>query len=483
MTVRSLLALAVGLAAGVASAVTPNQFKDVPSDSAAIQAAVDFAAPRGEPVTIPAWNERTGTNLWVISETVRLPSGSTVYLDNCRLELAPKVFCNVFSNSKAWTSDRNEAAAEEHDIRIIGLGHAVLDGGEYNGYGEHAIQGVGHNLSHEEVGRLLPKPLVNNCFVYMHNVRAFEVRGLHLRHQRYWGMCYSFCSDGQIRDIRIEADISYVHPDGKHDPNRMPGNYNELWVKNGDGIDIRNGCSDILIENINGWSEDDTVALTNLAGGEKRDIVEGKSTDIHHITIRNVRAGCWKWMNLVRLLCNDGRRIHDVIIDTVVDIRPPNCNWGMASAVQLNDQLDEYVRERMPVMGEFYNILVRNVFSRGHVAVRMFNPMENVTIENVFLSEKGRTAVLAQGRTELKNVVVRNVHAAPGSEIRSLFDFYNVSGELKVSGVYVDSADYLERLADCDLKIDYEDVNISTLKKGRTLTIKKGEPDCRATWY
>ena len=146
-------------------------------------------------------------------------------------------------------------------------------------------------------------------------------------------------------------------------------------------------------------------------------------------------------------------------------------------------RLGEYVRERMPVMGEFYNILVRNVFSRGHTAVRLFNPMENVTIENVFLSQKARSAVLSQSDTELKNVVIRNIHGAPGSEIRSLFDFYKVSGNLKLSGVYVDSADYLERLADSSVKIDYEDVNVTTLKKGRTLTLKKGEPKCRPTFH
>ena len=186
-------------------------------------------------------------------------------------------------------------------------------------------------------------------------------------------------------------------------------------------------------------------------------------------------------MNIVRLRCSDGRRSHDIIMETVVDIKPRNCNWGIASAVQLNDNLGEYVRERMPVMGEFYNILVRNVFSRGHTAVRLFNPMENVTIENVFLSQKARSAVLSQSDTELKNVVIRNIHGAPGSEIRSLFDFYKVSGNLKISGVYVDSADYLERLADSSVKIDYEDVNVTTLKKGRTLTLKKGEPKCRPT--
>ena len=44
-----------------AAMVTPNMFKDAPSDSAEIQSAVDFAVSRGEPILIPALNERTGT--------------------------------------------------------------------------------------------------------------------------------------------------------------------------------------------------------------------------------------------------------------------------------------------------------------------------------------------------------------------------------------------------------------------------------------
>ena len=473
------------LAAGALLAVvTPNQFKDAANDSAAIQAAVDLAITRGEAVSVPAWNERTGTNLWVISETVKLPSGSTIYLDNCRLEMAPKVFCNAFSNSKAWTDDRNTLAAEEHDIRIVGLGHAVIDGGEYNQYGERSIPGGGIAASYAENKKRLPKKLVHNCPIYMHNVRTFEVRGIHIRHQRYWGMCYSFCSDGHIRDIRFEADISYVSDDGEtHDPNRRPVVYKNLWVKNGDGIDLREGCHDILVENISGWSEDDTVALTNLPGGARDNWVEGKSTDIHHVVVRNVRAGCWKWMNLVRLLCTDGARVHDVVLDTIVDIRRPDWNWRMASAVQLNDDASEYSEKRQPVMGEFYNIEVRNVFSSAYAAVRLFNPMQNVTIENVYLSEGAHAAVMAQSGAELKNVVVRNVHAAPSAKMKAVFDFYATHGDLKVSGVRADEAENLERLADSDVKIDYDDVRIGRLTQGRTLTIKKGEKDCGGRWY
>jgi len=55
------------LAAALLAAVTPNQFKDAPNDSAAIQAAVDFAAGRGEPVTIPAWRRVRVFALWISS--------------------------------------------------------------------------------------------------------------------------------------------------------------------------------------------------------------------------------------------------------------------------------------------------------------------------------------------------------------------------------------------------------------------------------
>lgn len=160
-------------------------------------------------------------------------------------------------------------------------------------------------------------------------------------------MCYSFCSDGEIRDIRFEADLSWVSDDGKtRDPNRRPtaGEYKNLLVKNADGVDLRRGCHHILIENVSGFTEDDTVALTNIPGKDKvhPDDVVGLCPDIHHVTIRNIRAETWRWMNIVRLLATDEGRVHDIVIDGIHEARLPDMDWRALSAVQINDAREEY---------------------------------------------------------------------------------------------------------------------------------------------
>ena len=71
--------------------VTPNDpevLRD--TDSASIQAAVDLAAETGcGKVVIPRMNARTGEALWIISDTILLPSDMTVELDNAHLRFAP----------------------------------------------------------------------------------------------------------------------------------------------------------------------------------------------------------------------------------------------------------------------------------------------------------------------------------------------------------------------------------------------------------
>ena len=42
------------------------------------------------------------------------------------------------------------------------------------------------------------------------------------------------------------------------------GHYNDILIKNADGVDIRQGCHHILIENLTGFVEDDCVACTAL---------------------------------------------------------------------------------------------------------------------------------------------------------------------------------------------------------------------------
>ena len=452
-------------------------------DAATIAAMVASARAAAKvEVVIPRHNARHGDDLWIIEETILLPSGTTVILDGARLVLADGVFCNLFANEHAWTPDRCSAAAEDRDIAIVGRDGALLDGGNYNQWGEqmspdigsHAMDGAAAKLA----ARPRPKPLVHNCPIYFHNVRGFRVEGVTVRHQRYWGMCFSFCSEGAIRRIRFEADISWVSDDGRvHDPSRRPNFYQNLWIKNGDGIDLRKGCHDIRIEGVTGWSEDDTIALTNLCGGEMNDVVEGKCHDICHVSIRDVRTYAWRWMNQVRLLCCDGARIHDVSIAGVRDTSDPaEQPWRMASSIQLNDESSEYFRSRNAAMGELRDISISDVHSRAGNPIRVFGPVENLEIHGVFPMRGAHCALAVQGSAEFRNCRIEGIDCAPDTDIRAVLDFFHAEGDLSVRNVRACAVDHLLRNSG-SAKVLFDDVAVGEIRGGGCVSARNG------SWY
>lgn len=478
----AFLLLAFFSVVGFAQASAQMRWPASDDDSAAIMAMIADARAAGRNmVVIPKHNQRRGVDEWIIGKTILIPSKMTVVLDGCYLVMADEVFCNMFANENAWSTNRNCAAAEMSDIAIIGRNGAVLDGGNYNCWGEQMTPGIGSHYTAEytegRVTRVKRNRLVHNCPIYFHNVKGFRVEGITVRRQRYWGMCYSFCSEGVIRNIRFEADISWVSDDGfVHDPTRRPNVYRNLWLKNGDGIDLRKGCHDILIENISGWSEDDTIALTNLHGNSI-DSVEGKCHDICNVTIRNIRTYAWRWMNQVRLLCADGASVHDVVIDGVYDTSDPvKQPWRMASSIQLNDEAAEYIKTRNAVMGDLRNITISNVHSRAGNPIRVFGPIENLNISGIYPKKGAHCAFAAQGSAEFKNCSIEKIRCADDADIKSVIDFFRADGEITVRDIKANEVDHLVKNAG-NAKINVSGVNIRNIRGEERIVAKTG------SWY
>lgn len=478
MNMKRVCLFAFVAAALVAGSVSAAVYPAGEDDSRAIVALIERARAEGRrEVVVPQRNAARNRDYWIVAKPIELPSGTRVILDGARLVLADDVFCNVFVNEHAWKPGRNRAEAEDRDIEIVGRNGATLDGGNYNGWGEQSLpwkRGVAYwTDEHKEarkkagIGRL-----TGNSFIYFHNVKGFRVEGLRLHHQRYWATCFSFCEEGVIRDLRIEADISWASDDGRlHLPNRLPGLYANLWVKNGDGIDLRKGCHHVTVENVSGWAEDDIVAMTNLCGGDLEDAVEGKCHDIHHVTVRNIRGGTWLWFNHVRLLCGDGARIHDILVDGVYDEYDPSwMNWGRnASAVQVNDASTEYYRTRNCAMGELRDVTIRNIRSGAGHPIRLFCPMENVTIENVHLLPGARSALGVQAGAEFRNVRLSGVTADESVKLGSLLDFYKAEGELAVKDVKVGEVAHVLRNIGGNAKVTFEGLEIGKVTGERTV--------------
>jgi len=312
-----------------------------------------------------------------IEKTILLPSDFTLTLENCHLRMADNTFCNMFTNASCRTERGRTEEGTDRNITLRGIGRAILDGGEYNGLGERNCLKDGR-----------PHISVNNVLLFT-NVDGFRVENLHVRNQRWWALNFVHCCNGYIGHIDFLADYSYIDADGvrrwglgkrQYGTERL-STYEEVYIKNADGIDLRTGCHDIIIENITGFTEDDTIALTGLPGKlEAMFGVEGRCLDIHNIIIRNVMSSAY--CANVRLLNQSGVKLYNILVDGIMDTSKDSpCLERGGSGVRIGDT--HMYGTRHATADETYNITIRNVCSRAGAAMRIAGAMRDCLFENI----------------------------------------------------------------------------------------------------
>lgn len=334
------------------------------SDAERIQSAINAAVSMGtRRVRIPRVNERTGKECWVIDETIRLPSDIEILIDDAHLVLADGCFCNMFA---ALGGDTAEKALR--NITLRGRGHAVLDGGHYNGLCERNSQKDG--MPH----------IVNNTTLLFANVENLVVEDLTLTRQRWWAITNVAVRHARYSRIRFAAELSRIDGEGVHHPNEWPTHYREMYVKNADGIDLRVGCSDVVIEDISGFTGDDTVALTALGSFERKlgYFPEGISPDIHDVTVRRVNSETY-YCATVRLLNHNGNKLYNVTVEDITNRHTEGIHRSHA-AVSIGDK--NYA-ERLNEPGDTHRITVRNVRSAAAFGVSLCRYLSDSTIENI----------------------------------------------------------------------------------------------------
>ncbi len=114
--------------------ITPNDnsFSAKTDDAARINEAIKAACTDGSRlVKIPKYNAANGSCVWELESSILLPDNFTLLLDNCYIRMADGTFCNAICNKNCYAEHTEENI--QHNIYIKGIGHAVLDGGNYNG--------------------------------------------------------------------------------------------------------------------------------------------------------------------------------------------------------------------------------------------------------------------------------------------------------------------------------------------------------------
>ena len=303
---------------------------------------------------------------WEISEAIRLPSNFTLILEDAHLRMADSVYSNMFVNENHETEIGKTTEGTDRNINIIGRGKAILDGGKYNGLSER---------NHSRDG--LPHIRKNNLLLFT-NVDGFKISGISCHNQRWWALNFVYCSNGYIGNIDFCANDTGIDESGNEYHGLIRSKYDEVLVKNADGIDLRQGCHDILIENITGFTEDDSVALTGLNGSLERTFaVEGLSSDICNVEIRNIRTAAF--CTNVRLLNQGDVKLHDIVIDGVYDMGRESVHMDSGIfAVRIGDT--RLYGPRHSTEDETYNITVKNVRGEGYYAISLAGAMKNLVL-------------------------------------------------------------------------------------------------------
>lgn len=389
--------------------ITPNDFQG--SDIERINQAIAVGVETGQRVVIPKQNRAPGQSprdVWLLDAAILVQSGTTLVLENCHLKLSDQCRDNFIRSANCGLGITDIEPMT--DIHILGVGSVVLEGADRPRATGDSAKTLGERTFGTDAGVEGESPTGDwrNIGILLAYVEGFRIENLHMKDSHCWGMSLERCGQGVIRDIDFASTQRKVI-DGKTET-----------ILNQDGIDLRQGCHDITIENITGYSGDDLVALTNILG---KDPQAGTTTstmvsaannrgngqdDIRNIIIRNVRGHCAGGHHIVRILNAGGLKIHDVIIDGLIDTSGDGKRCK--AAVKIGDSNPTW--GGVTPLGDTYRLLISNIVSRAQHTILIAGSLTDSMITTVIrYADTGDPITYASGEENVRNVAVTNVQS------------------------------------------------------------------------
>jgi hypothetical protein len=414
--------------------VTPNDKGIIgESDSQSINNAVKEAIRSGKRrVLIPRINERTGKEQWDVDEAIILFSDIEIVLDNCYIRQIDGSMDNVFRNFDD-NAVRTTLEEEQENIIIKGVGNAVIDGGLMNELTEATSRKNG--LPHIE----------KNNVIRLHNLRGLKLLDFTILNQRWWAINLNYVEEALISGLKIICKPDCV---------------------NQDGIDLRSGCNNIILQNLYGQAGDDFIALTGFYGTResKKYAVKGKSIDIHDVVIKNIVATSAECA-VIALRNQDGVKLYNITIDTVHDTLSSKAIAEKDPSFHFNFEInaykspkspyttirvgqDEYIHVKECTSGDVFGLHVTNIHTRTNTAILLNESVENSYFGNIYagndvdrvISTKSCRARQNYG-AELKNVVFENIfYNCRDNENSTAFDFDTNNREHTIKNVFIRNA-------------------------------------------
>ncbi len=366
---------------------------------------------------------------WLLDRAVLLPENTTVILQNCKIKLSDRCRDNFFRTANCGIGI--EFPEKTSNIHIKGEGYCLFEGADHPravgdsskilanpcpyeiddlcrmadwipedrkkskqlNFEDTHIHSYGTDAGNPDESQHGDWRGIGILFANAENV---SIENLCIKDSHGWAISFEACSFGRIEKIRFDACMSKEIDGMRHN------------MENQDGIDLRNGCHDIIISDITGRTGDDVVALTAIAKDKYRPGGSLKSThvmhsdwtkrekDIYNIIIRNIAA----YSNLcytVRLLPVN-TQIRNVVIDGVIDTSPDTVNnTGGILLGALDFNYGENLRDGMK------NITVSNVICNSKEAVTVEGYVCDSVISNVVSRNPKNPAIVIKRENGLIN--------------------------------------------------------------------------------
>lgn len=299
---------------------------------------------------------------YFIDRAILVPSDTQIIVDNCTIKQNDYVFDNIFRGNNLIINGIDPYGVPIDvtpisNIKIIGKGDAKIIGTNKPRVGYHPF----FNEYQPMVGDFWGWRTLAFCFSFGVGI---EISGLKLRQTMCWAISFDNCQECYIHDIDIQSN-----------------------VKNGDGIDFRSGCNHCTVENITGFTSDDTIACTALSRGKTERPLsrylsplepynashENIDRSIHHIKINNISTGGYH--HGVICLSAYGNQVHDIEISNITE----TCDGGRQATVKIYTGYGDGYNG-----GDIHDIKIENVVSeKARYALLVNCEAENLSVKNL----------------------------------------------------------------------------------------------------
>jgi len=388
--------------------ISPNDFEG--SDSERINRAIAAGAATGKQVVIPQHNRaKDGTRtLWLLDTAILVQSGTSLVLVNCHIKSSDRCRDNFIRSANCGLGITDIQPLT--DIHITGAGNVLLEGADHPRATGDSAKMLGERTYGTDAGVSGESQTGDwrNIGILFAHVERFSIENLRIKDSHGWAISLERCAYGAVRNIDFASTGGKVI-DGDTET-----------ILNQDGLDLRQGYHDITVDTLTGYTGDDLVALTNILGsgrtaGTSESTMVSAATDrghgqddIRYVTLRNIRGYCAGGHHIVRFLNASGLKIHDIILDGLMDTsgNEKRCR----AALKIGDNNPKW--GGVTPLGDTYRIIVNNLMSRSEHTILIAGSLSKSFLTNIIKYDApGEPITYESGVENVRGVEICNVKA------------------------------------------------------------------------